>query len=71
MVARTCRTNSAARSAHTENLPFGHRTTGLRPQLLGVMPNLLPPPGEPVSQNFRGCCRISLTWSLVSQPNRP
>ncbi|PKA57271.1 hypothetical protein AXF42_Ash002575 [Apostasia shenzhenica] len=25
----------------------------------------------PVSQNFKGCLRISLTWLLASQPNRP
>ncbi|PKA55972.1 GTP-binding protein [Apostasia shenzhenica] len=54
-----------------ENLPFGHQKIGLRPQLLGVTPNLLPPLGEPVSQNFRGCWQFSLTWSLASQPNRP
>ncbi|PKA65682.1 hypothetical protein AXF42_Ash013096 [Apostasia shenzhenica] len=54
-----------------ENLQFGRRTTGLQPQLLGVTPNLLPPLGEPVSQSFRGCWRISLTWLLALQPNRP
>ncbi|PKA53465.1 hypothetical protein AXF42_Ash020888 [Apostasia shenzhenica] len=32
-----------------ENPSFGHRTTGHRPQLLSVTPNLLPPLGEPVS----------------------
>ncbi|PKA60971.1 hypothetical protein AXF42_Ash019960 [Apostasia shenzhenica] len=66
MVTRTRRTNSAARSTHAGEPSVWAPDDRARPQLLGVTPNLLPPPGEPVSQNFRGCWRISLTWSLAS-----
>ncbi|PKA52516.1 hypothetical protein AXF42_Ash001496 [Apostasia shenzhenica] len=54
-----------------ENLLFGRRMIELRPQPLSAMPNLFPPPEVPVYQNFKGCSRILLTWSLASQPNRP
>ncbi|PKA48980.1 hypothetical protein AXF42_Ash019518 [Apostasia shenzhenica] len=70
MVARTRRTNSAARSTHagepSVRAPDDRvlASTSRRHAKSAFSSRV------PASQNFRGCWRTSLTWSLASQPNR-